>query len=206
VRRTLSFAAAWLVVAVLALVVAWQGVSVVADQVTNRRPAPLGAEEVRRQLDREAAAAAPTAAPSTSDLAPATTVTTLRQAAAPLTSTPPPTTAASPTPGAVSPASTAPPATAPPPPATTGPPPATTAPAPAAETRTYNLVGGSASLSYSPAGVSVVFATPKPGFEVDVEPQNGNGVRVEFESDEHRSRVEGWWDGGPQERVREEPG
>jgi hypothetical protein len=30
-------------------------------------------------------------------------------------------------------------------------------------------------------------------------------VRVEFENDSHRSRIEGWWDGGPQDRVREQP-
>jgi hypothetical protein len=187
-----------LVVAVLALLVAWQGVSVVAEQVTNRRPAPLGAEEVRRQLEREAAAvaAATPGASSTTTAAPVTTP-------APATTSGPsttvrPATATSP------PASTAPPQTSPPPAPATAPPPTTAAP-PAGETRTYNLVGGSAALSFSSAGASVVFATPEPGFEVDVEPQNGNGVRVEFESEGHRSRVDAWWDGGPQDRVREEP-
>ena len=43
------------------------------------------------------------------------------------------------------------------------------------------------------AGVAVVV----------VEPEHGNGVKVEFESEAHESRVYGWWDGGPVERVSE---
>ena len=74
---------------------------------------------------------------------------------------------------------------------------------PRAETRTYALVGGTATLRFTPQGVTVVTATPNPGFSVDVEPENVNGVKVEFESDAHESRVDGWWDGGPVERVSE---
>jgi hypothetical protein len=61
------------------------------------------------------------------------------------------------------------------------------------------------SLRFSPSGVTVVWANPNPGFDVSQEPEQGNGVKVEFRSDTHRSRVDGWWDGGPQERIREEP-
>lgn len=95
------------------------------------------------------------------------------------------------------------------PPATTGSTtttatPATTGPVDApAETRSYALVGGTATLRFSPQGVTVVTATPNPGFSVDVEPEHGNGVKVEFESEAHESRVDGWWDGGPVERVSE---
>jgi hypothetical protein len=42
---------------------------------------------------------------------------------------------------------------------------------------------------------------PKLGFEVRYQPVEGNGWRVEFVGDEGRSRVEGWWDGGPRDRV-----
>ncbi len=102
------------------------------------------------------------------------------------------------------------PTTTAPSPVTTGPPPstvapATTAPAAPAEVRTYQLVGGTASLRFSAAGVEVVSATPNAGFGVEVEPEHGNGVQVEFESEGHRSRVDGWWAGGPQDEVREEP-
>ncbi|MGH9084146.1 MAG: hypothetical protein ACRDYW_01720 [Acidimicrobiales bacterium] len=82
--------------------------------------------------------------------------------------------------------------------------PPTTVPVDApAETRTYALVGGTATLRFTPQGVTVVTATPNPGYSVDVEAENVNGVKVEFESDAHESRVDGWWDGGPVERVRE---
>lgn len=85
----------------------------------------------------------------------------------------------------------------------------TTEPAPAAgsaTTRTYNTVGGSAALRFTPEGVTVLWATPHAGFdvEVEVERDDGDGVRVEFESDSHRSRVEGRWAGGPKDRVREQ--
>ena len=58
-------------------------------------------------------------------------------------------------------------------------------------------------LSFSPAGVDVVGATPNEGFTVDSEAEHGNGVKVEFESDGHESRVDAWWDGGPQVERRE---
>lgn len=80
-------------------------------------------------------------------------------------------------------------------------PPAT---AEAAETRTYALVGGTATLRFAPSGVTIVAAAPNPGFSVETSPEHGNGIRVEFDSDDHRSRVTGWWDDGPQEATREE--
>ena len=67
-------------------------------------------------------------------------------------------------------------------------------------------MGGTAALRFSPGGVTVVFANPANGFDVEVEPEHVNGVKVEFESEAHTSRVEGWWDGMPQERVEESPG
>jgi cytoskeletal protein RodZ len=72
------------------------------------------------------------------------------------------------------------------------------------ETRTYQLVGGTATLRFQPAGVTVVSATPNPGFAVEVEPQ-GNGVEVSFRSGSHRSKVEAQWSAGPHDEVEEEP-
>ena len=72
------------------------------------------------------------------------------------------------------------------------------------ETRTFALVGGTATLRFDPAGATVVAATPAPGFAVETSSEHGNGVRVEFESDEHRSRVTAWWEGGPRQEVRED--
>jgi hypothetical protein len=76
-----------------------------------------------------------------------------------------------------------------------------TPPAPAGETRTYNLAGGSVALRYSPSGVSVLWANPSPGFQVEVDDSHDNGVRVRFDGNSRRSQVEGWWDGGPRDQV-----
>ncbi len=200
--RTLSFVVAWLVAAAVATLVAWQGVSVVSDQVTNDRPAPVDQADVREQLADESEpdpASAEATVPSTS-----TTSTTQAEPLGPQPGSvdPVPTPAAQAGGPSASPAPAA-PAPSPPPPANNPPAPATTVVA--SEVRTYNLVGGSAALRFTPSGVTVDYATPKAGFTVDLEPENGNGVRVEFRSDDHRSRVDGWWDGGPRERVREEP-
>jgi cytoskeletal protein RodZ len=100
-------------------------------------------------------------------------------------------------------------ATSAPTPTTVAPPPSTVAPPPPTsaaegELRTYALVGGTATLRFTPAGVTVVTANPNPGYKVEVEPAYGNGVEVSFETDHHKSKVEGWWDGGPRDQVDEE--
>ncbi len=83
---------------------------------------------------------------------------------------------------------------------TTAPPPPTTAAQ--AQTRTFHLVGGSTAISFSAAEVRVLWATPNPGFDVDVG-SGGPGVRVEFETDDAESRIDAWWDDGPQQEIRE---
>jgi hypothetical protein len=155
VSRSLALVVAWVVAAGASLGVAWRGVAVVGEQVTDDRPAPLTAEELR------------TAGSATDGSSSST---------APSTPT--------------SPSST----------------PTTTAPGSSpSETRDYTVIGGEVTLAFSPAGVTVVLATPNPGFESDQEPEHGNGIQVDFESDSHRSRVVGWWDDGPQEEIREDP-
>lgn len=49
-RRILTLGVAWAVAAVVAAVVAWQGVGLVGDQVTDDRPATLSAAEVEARL------------------------------------------------------------------------------------------------------------------------------------------------------------
>jgi hypothetical protein len=143
--------AVWVVAAVLAAGVAWAGIGVVGDQVTDDRPAPLSADQIAQAVEADQAV-------STSTTAPPTDRTT--------TSAAPPTDAS-------------------------------------ATTRTYRMEGGVATLGFSPAGVEVVGATPNEGFSVDSEREHGNGVKVEFESDAHDSRIDAWWDGGPQVERRE---
>jgi hypothetical protein len=145
--RQLVLIGTWVAATVLAVMVAWGGVQLVASQVVEPiPPAVVDATEV-----------APTAGP-------------------PPASPPPPT----PQPETPQQAST-----------------------PAAELRTYQLEGGTVTISFSAESVSVVQATPRNGFSRDVEPE-GSGIKVEFRSDTHRSRLDAWWDGGPQERVRED--
>jgi len=97
-------------------------------------------------------------------------------------------------------------ATAPPTsPSTSASTPSTTTPDDEAVIVPYDLVGGRAALRFTPTAVTVEWSRPNPGFSVKTEPEDGNGYRVEFESETHRSRVTGWWDGGPQDEQREDP-
>jgi hypothetical protein len=148
-RRTLALGAVWVAAAAVAAGVAWAGIGVVGDQVTDDRPAPLSADEVAQAVASQSASSTTTAP----DGAPTTT--------------------------------TAPPVDA------------------SATTRTYRMEGGVVTLRFTPAGVDVVGATPNEGFTVDTEPEHGNGMKVEFESDGHESRVDAWWDGGPKVERRE---
>ena len=164
-RRVLTLGVAWLAAAVVAAVVAWQGVGLVGDQVTDDRPATLSAAQIEGALGVPVAPVPGDATPGTAtDAGPAT---------------PPTTTAPTPT-------------TAPPP-----------APEQQAVVRPYSVTGGNAVLSFTPAGVTVALARPDPSYQVRSEPTDGNGWRIEFDGPAGRSRIEGWWDGGPQDRVED---
>jgi hypothetical protein len=106
-----------------------------------------------------------------------------------------------PTPGGPSPSPTSQP-TAP-----TGGPSAPTATPPATSTtRTFALVGGTASVSCTGSLISLNWATPNSGFQVETGSSGGGSViEVKFRSDTHESRVEAWCGGGQvQGNVREE--
>lgn len=68
--------------------------------------------------------------------------------------------------------------------------------------QTFELVGGTAVVRYSSTGVTVLYAVPANGYQARVEPDDG-GMKVEFRSKGHRSRVVVWWDDGPQHSVSE---
>jgi hypothetical protein len=186
VRKTVGLVIGWLLAGVGAVALATMAVGAVGDQLTGDRPAPLNAAEVRQELDQ---AAATTTTPAATVAPPATTSTTAGDGGGSSGRGPADTTVdggrQGPTPTTSGPSSSG-------------------AGAPAVSSQTFSLEGGTATLRFSAAGVTVVTATPKPGFRVDVEPEHGNGVRVEFESDTHRSRVSGWWDGGPRYETRED--
>lgn len=69
--------------------------------------------------------------------------------------------------------------------------------------RTYDLVGGTATVRFTADAAEVLGAVPASGFAVDVEPED-DGIRVDFESDDHRSRLRAWWRDGPRRRIEEE--
>lgn len=175
---------------VTAVALASAGVSMVGEQVTDSsRGAPLSAEQVRGALSASALGGGSTATTEPSSVTTTTPVATTISGG-PTTTVdgggPPATLPQGGGPTAITTTTTTTPASTP------------------ATTRTYNLVGGTATLRFTPAGVTVVSAVPKAGFSVDVSPDDGEGARVEFESESHDSRVDGWWDAGPQDEVREE--
>jgi hypothetical protein len=178
VRRTLPFVALWFVAGAAAAGIATAGVAVVNDQLTGSRPSPLSAAEVRQQAAAAEDAATTTSTGSTTSTTEpggSTTTTTARPGAGTTGGTD----------GGPDPTAT------------------TTSASPTSVTRTYELVGGTATIRFSPSGITVLSATPKPGFAAEVEPE-GTGMKVEFESEVHRSRIDAWWAGGPQTETRED--
>jgi hypothetical protein len=165
----LTFTIAWVAVAIVATMAAWQGVALVTDEVTDDRPAALAASDVQARLDGEAAATGDTTTPGSdaSDASDSTAGTTTTSATSSAT---------------------------------------TTAPAqPAPVTKSYLLTGGSVTIRFSPTEVTATGVFPNPGFSIKKNGPEDGGWRVEFESDAHRSRIDAWWDGGPQVRPREDP-
>jgi hypothetical protein len=174
VRRTVAFVALWFLAGAAAATVAWLGVSSVRDELAGSSSHP---DPLSAEEIRAEVAAAPrtTPAPSTTTVPTSVTTTTTRETT--------PTTAG---PGATSTTTT------------------TAPPNVAATTRSYDLIGGTVTLRFAPSGVTVVVATPAPGFSVELGSSHGTGAKVEFEGEGHKSEVEGWWDDGPQDEVREE--
>ena len=201
-RKTLPYLGVWIVAGLLAVTLARVGVSMVTERVTVDRPAPLSATQVRDKRTRA------TETPLTDELTTTTIGSNPVDPASPIENPSDPSTSdpstSDPSPSGGSPTATsAPPTgnsgTGPNGPAPTGP-----AVTTASVTRTYDLVGGTVTLRFTSAQVTVLTATPKAGFSVDIDETHENGTRVEFESEDHRSRVDAWWDGGPQDEVREE--
>lgn len=192
-RRTLAYLAAWLAAGVAAVSLASVGVSMVGRQVTADRPSPLSADDVRSELESGQEQVRPDTAPPSSIGAPSTTTTPASGGSD------------DPVGGTTGSGSSGPRVTSAP---TTddrvGAVTTTTArPDASPETRSYTLVGGSVTLRFTSAGVTIVAASPNAGFSVETESTHDTGVRVRFRSDAHESQVEGWWDAGPRDEVRE---
>jgi hypothetical protein len=72
------------------------------------------------------------------------------------------------------------------------PPPAPPAPAPPATTtsKTFNLIGGTATFSCTGNVISLVSAVPNKGFSVETEREDGGTeIKVKFESETHESEI-----------------
>jgi hypothetical protein len=69
--------------------------------------------------------------------------------------------------------------------------------------QTFELLGGTATVRFSPSAVEVLSAVPAAGFTAKVEPE-GEGTRVEFESADHRSRLDAWWGDRPRHEIDEQ--
>ncbi len=210
----IGFLALWLIASSAAVAVAWAGVSVVDDEIVNPAPAavlstdphpasvdagPAAVAEPpsNAAVDAGAPAAEPLDAQSTVSTVPTTTVTTASPTAqSPSTPPPPVTTPTIPTTQPTVPTTT----TAPSPTTTT---PTTTTTVPPTFTQTFNLQGGTAVVDFSAAAVTVQLAVPNPGFSVKIEPESP-GWKVEFRSEDHRSRVDVWWADGPRSEISEE--
>jgi hypothetical protein len=87
---------------------------------------------------------------------------------------------------------------------TTAPPASTTTSVVPSESHTYHLTGGTTTIRFSPTEVRATMTSPNLGFSVKKSEGDGTSWRVEFESDDHRSRIDATWDNGPQVRPRED--
>lgn len=202
-QRVVLFGLVWLAVTTAAVGVAWAGVQIVSTRVVE----PLPPEAL-------ALASGSSEAPDPSPTAGGPTVAATPSPRA----TPGSGSAGSPAPAAASPAtpSPSPAATAEPPEDTSGaggttpradPPEDAGGDQAAGELRSYRVAGGSVTLRFAPGVVTVVAAVPRnDDFDLDLEGNGTEAVVVEFESDDQRSRVRGWWDGGPRDRVDDDPG
>ena len=63
-------------------------------------------------------------------------------------------------------------------------------------------MGGTVGVRFENGTARLLWATPKPGFEVDSSGSTDQ-VDVRFRSDSHESRLRAFWENGPQAEVEE---
>jgi hypothetical protein len=63
-------------------------------------------------------------------------------------------------------------------------------------TKTYQLTGGSVTISFRPGVVNFKAAVPQSGYSTEVDENGPDRVRVEFEKGEDHSRFEAEWVSG----------
>lgn len=210
--KSFALAALWVLASIGAVSVAWAGVSVVDSQVITPAPATVAPALEGVGLEDEAGIDTSLSIEKTEGAPPSSVQSSTSTVALPTTKTSPdPSTSASAASSTtITTATSAPSTTVPPGSSTTMPtttsttvPAATTTQPPAeAETLMFNLTGGTTAISFSATGVKVLWATANSGFDVTIEPESP-GWKVEFRSDDHRSRIDAWWDDGPVTDIEE---
>jgi hypothetical protein len=115
-------------------------------------------------------------------------------------------TGAEPTPASPTPAPTAAQTTAPPAPATPAAPTSRPSAPPASNpTRTFSALGGTVDVSCQNGQITLDWATPNAGFQVQTEWHDSNTVlEVRFTSSSHESRIETWCSSGQIQATVEE--
>lgn len=62
--------------------------------------------------------------------------------------------------------------------------------------KTYDMVGGTVILAIGDSEVTLVSATPRPGFSADYEHTGPDEVEIKFVSGDHKSKLEAHWEDG----------
>ena len=190
-KRTLGLIAAWVAVTAVSVLIASAAVGSVRGQVSDA-PSPVRTATTSLAVSTTIVVLDET-----------TTTSTTRPSASPATSTTMPTSTTSvagttestleiePTTTSTTRAPTTTTTTTTPPSTTT------TTTAPAAALQTYDTIGGSVTLLVGNGTVSLATAVPKPGYSAEEkERDDPTKVVVEFESEDHESKLEARWEGG----------
>lgn len=181
-KRYMGIGMAWLAATALSVMIASAAVAGIRDRVVET-PVAIGL---------------PT---TTSTTAPPDTVTSPSTSEGPTTTFPPTTSAttstAEPPPVTVTTVvdSSVTTTTAPPVTTTTTAPPQTTTTIAVAH-KTYTMIGGTVVLAIGNGEVTLVSATPHPGFSADYEHTGPVEVEIKFVSGDHKSKLEAHWEGG----------
>lgn len=78
-------------------------------------------------------------------------------------------------------------------------------PTPDFEVRTVSSIGGVAAIRFNSSNtVTLMWATPRTGFTVEVE-RIGRRIEIDFQNGDHESLITAWWSNGPRVAVEEEP-
>ena len=215
--RGTKFAIGWALAAVLAIALSWTAVA----QVRNRVIQPSTPIPPSTLAFGGETTGAETSSPPVIRLEPEPETTTTLDPSLPTTIVPPATatgstedgqTTASTSPGTTSPGTSSTSTTT-----TTGattstttstsqPPSTTTSAPPETLTSSYQVVGGTVTISYSPGVVNFVSAIPQPGFSTDLRDTGPDRVRVRFESEDHVSEFRAEWEGGELRITKDEDG